>query len=460
VIKSGQGGAVKFWRDWSVRTRLAWVAGAVMAVACVGVSVLVLLGVHDLATSEHRQEIMLADLRVARLIKLDALPPVLPPQDVAVIQVVDEKGKVVSATSEMAGRPRLSTYAPEDEIGEFHTVTCSVPAFPGTCMNVVVTRFYRAQGDWLIYGADPVVPWYVEPTLVALLGIGSALLTAATGHGTYRIVSRALAPVDGVCRELAEITASDLSRRVPLSPHRDEVRALAETVNQTLDRLQQAMERQGRFASDAGHDLRSPITAMRAQVEDALMHPDDTDWTKTAEALMLSLDRLQAIVTDLLVIARLDSDERVSRDYINLGELVRTEVGRRFRRKRIVLDLQPCAVNGDRLQLVRLLTNLLDNAERHATSTVTISVHHVHGHAVMEVIDDGEGIAPENREIIFQRFTRLASGREKDKQGTGLGLAIAREIAEQHGGTLTVEDSPKGARFVLTIPLLSVREHE
>ncbi|MEV7966240.1 HAMP domain-containing sensor histidine kinase [Sphaerisporangium sp. NPDC088356] len=421
-------------------------------------SVLVFLGVHDLAMSERQQEIVLVNLHVGRLIRLGTLPPVLPPQKVAAVQVVDETGRIVSATAQMMGKPLMADFAPEDEFGEAHGVTCSVPGHEGTCMNVVVTRYYRDAGDWLIYGADPVVPWYVNPVLVAILGIGSLLVVAATALGTYRIVGRALAPVDSVCRELTEITASDLSRRVPLSAHRGEIRNLAEIVNETLDRLQQAVERQRRFASDAGHDLRSPITAMRAQVEDALMHPEDTDWVKTSESVLVSLDRLQAIVTDLLVMARLDSGEKVAHDYVNVAELVRTEVGRRFRGKRIVLDLQPgVVVSGDRLQLLRLLTNLLDNAERHATSTVTISVRRDGHEAVLEVIDDGEGVKPEQREIVFQRFTRLTAGREKDKQGTGLGLAIARDIAEQHGGRLTIEDSPKGARFVLRMPLLAPR---
>ncbi|MFC4586862.1 sensor histidine kinase [Sphaerisporangium corydalis] len=420
-------------------------------------SALVFSGVQDLAMSERRSQIALVNMHVSRLARLDMLPPILPAQDVAVVQVADETGRVVSSTREMAGRPLIASFAPAQEQGEAHERVCSIPAFPGTCMSVVVTRFYRATGDWLIYGADPVVPWYVNLGLVALLLGGSLLLVAITALGTSRVVGRALAPVDNVCTELAEITASDLSRRVPLPLHRDEIRTLAETVNQTLDRLQQAVERQRRFASDAGHDLRSPITAMRAQMEDALRHPEDTDWIKTSESVVLSLDRLQAIVADLLVIARLDSGQKLSRDYINLAELVRSEAGRRFRGKRIVLGLRHgVVVGGDRLQLVRLLTNLLDNAERHALSTVTILVSQEDRLAALEVLDDGEGIPPEQREVVFQRFTRLPSGREKDSQGTGLGLAIARDIAEQHEGTLTVEDSPKGARFVLRIPLLTV----
>ncbi|WP_308249871.1 sensor histidine kinase [Sphaerisporangium fuscum] len=451
---------MRLGRDCSVRARLTLVAGAVTAVACACVSLLVLAGTRNVALNQRLHEVLLVDLNVTRLIRLGALPRLLPPQKDVIVQVLDEHGRVVSATQEAAGRAPVVKFAPAVGQIEIHKILCNVPVpgYQDTCMLVTAARVYRPEGDWFIEAAAPVIPWYVDLRLVGMLLGGSVLLVAATAFGTYRIVRRSLAPVDTVRRELAEITASDLSRRVTPSPHHDEIGNLAETVNQTLDRLQEAVERQRRFASDAGHDLRSPITAMRTQVEEALMHPEDTDWIKMSEAQLLSLDRLQAIVTDLLVIARLDAGAKVSREYINLAELVRTEVGRRFRGKRIVLDLQPgVVVCGDRLQLVRLLTNLLDNAERHATSTITITARRGNDHAELEVIDDGEGVAPEHREIVFQRFTRLQEARERDKAGTGLGLAIARDVAEQHGGTLRIEDSPKGARFVLRMPLLAVR---
>ncbi|WP_248961324.1 sensor histidine kinase [Sphaerisporangium perillae] len=449
---------MRLWHDRSVRTRLTWVASVVTALACLGVSVLVFLGLYRLAISHQTQDITLADLRIARSVHQGQLTPIIKPEDdVKYAQVVDDTGRVIAATAAMIGKPRLAGFAPPAEMAEAHKVICSPPGFPDTCLNVVVLRHYRPQGDWLVYGAAPVVPWYVDAKLLALVTGTSLFLMVVTAIGTYRIVRKTLAPVDDVCEELAEITASDLSRRVPLLPHHDEIGHLAETVNQTLDRLQQAVERQRRFASDAGHDLRSPITAMRTLVEEALLHPDETDWVKMAEAVVASLDRLQAIVTDLLVIARLDSGEKVSRSYINLPELVRGEVGRRPRGKRVVLDLQSgVVVSGDRLQLVRLLTNLLDNAERHAISTVTILLGRDDGQAMLQVIDDGEGVPPEQRELVFQRFTRLPSARKKDLQGTGLGLAIARDIAEHHGGTLTIEDSPVGARFVLRLPILTL----
>ncbi|MCW2942087.1 MAG: Signal transduction histidine kinaselike protein, partial [Actinomycetia bacterium] len=110
-------------------------------------------------------------------------------------------------------------------------------------------------------------------------------------------------------------------------------------------------------------------------------------------------------------------------------------------------------IDCDRMRITRLLVNLLDNAERHATSQITVTVRADGPTAILEVIDDGAGIAVEQREVVFDRFTRLDASRCRDAGGTGLGLAIAREIAEAHEGTLTIEDSERGARFVLRLPV-------
>jgi signal transduction histidine kinase len=109
-------------------------------------------------------------------------------------------------------------------------------------------------------------------------------------------------------------------------------------------------------------------------------------------------------------------------------------------------------VTGDRLKLARLLTNLLDNAERHAESTIIVTLRR-NEQAVLEVLDDGAGIAPDQREVVFRRFTRLDASRSRDAGGTGLGLPIAREIAQAHRGSLKIEDSDTGARFVLRLPI-------
>src|SRR5690606_24182545 len=332
---------------------------------------------------------------------------------------------------------------------------CDLPFFPGQCNWVVAYRFMAPTGgDWLVYTTEKAVPWYVTPRmLLYLTGIFLAPVALAA-FGTWRVVSRTLEPVDRIRASFSEITASGGGMRVPVPAHDEEIRNLAETVNQALERLDSAAERQRRFVSDASHDLRSPITAMRAQVEEALLYPDQTDWPAVARNLLGILDRLQAIVADLLTLARLDANAPALRGPVDLTEVAAAEAAV-HRTKRVVTTLQPgVVVTGSRLEICRLITNLLDNAERHAESMIIVGVRK-NGEAKLEVLDDGEGIPPEHRETVFQRFVRLDASRSRDAGGTGLGLPIAREIAEAHGGSLTIEDSDRGARFVLRLPLRS-----
>ena len=169
--------------------------------------------------------------------------------------------------------------------------------------------------------------------------------------------------------------------------------------------------------------------------------------------MLASVDRLQSIVTDLLLLARLDADCGQANNTVDLAALITAELDRRPRDIRVIRDLRSgITVLGDPLRLTRLFTNLVDNAERHAASRITVTLRAEADMAVVEVVDDGSGIAVGQREIVFRRFTRLDAARSRDTGGSGLGLPIARQIAEAHGGTLTIEDSPRGARFVLHIP--------
>ncbi|HUR02665.1 MAG TPA: ATP-binding protein [Nonomuraea sp.] len=445
---------VSLRRDWSVRTRMTLLSGVVMALLCAIFSGTILESAHGHATDDQADRILAADLRAVRYILQDQIPPVLPDLGVAAIQVVDPIGRVVAANQRMAGQPRMASFSLPGENLRADQVVCDVPGFPGMCLIVEALKIHKDGTEYIVYGADTVIPWYVDASFLIRLLIGSVLLVGATAFGTYRIVSKTLDPVDAISAELAEITSTDLGRRVPVPDHHDEIKKLAEAANRTLDRLEAAVEQQRRFATDASHDLRSPITAMRTQVEEALLHPDEADWPAMTQALLASLDRLEAIVVDLLVLARLDAGAKRADDCVNLSELIESELGRRALQVRVVTNLQPGVVlGGDRLQLNRLFTNLMDNAARHATSSVAVSVRREGDEAVLEVNDDGPGILPGLREFVFQRFTRLDAARSKDTGGTGLGLAIAREIAERHGGTLTIEDSARGARFVLKIPI-------
>jgi signal transduction histidine kinase len=426
------------------------------ALVCLAMSTLLLVGIHGRAADYRAEQVTDADLRVAQLIGRDRLPKELAGYSANAIQVLNVQGQPVASTEQLAGKPPMADFRPAATDVRAQREVCPPRELHDLrgCMIVVAIWVSQPDGNWLVYAADHTVPWFVSPVLLGLCLAGSALLVALIAVGTSRTTSRTLVPVSAITAKLSEITATDSGRRVPVPEGHDEIKELADAANATLDRLEGSLKQLQRFTSDASHDLRSPITAIRARIEASLMDSDDADWPETGQRVLESVDRLQAIVTDLLTLARLDAGVRRDVDTIDLPGLVSAELQRSYRTKEVRADLQPrVTVIGDRLRLSRLLTNLLDNAERHARNQIKVIVRAEHDVAVLEVQDDGTGIAPEHREVVFQRFARLAAARHKDVNGTGLGLPIAREIARAHGGSLTIEDSTVGARFVLRIPI-------
>lgn len=281
---------------------------------------------------------------------------------------------------------------------------------------------------------------------VLLPGVPALLLVVA--GMTWFSVGRALAPVAAIRAKVADITARDLHQRVPVPRSGDEIAALATTVNGTLDRLETAVERHKRFVADAAHELRSPIATLRARLE--LARPSEL----TAEALA-DVERLQTLAGDLLLLARLDAGEPLRADDLDLGQVAAEEAVRARRRPevRLELDVEPdVVVQGSRGHLARLVTNLVDNAVRHAAGRVEVRVRSRDGRAVLEVFDDGPGVPPEQREAVFDRFTRLDEARARDAGGAGLGLPIARDIAALHGGTLAAVDGGFAASFPAASP--------
>ncbi|MEU0187917.1 HAMP domain-containing sensor histidine kinase [Streptomyces sp. NPDC006207] len=289
-------------------------------------------------------------------------------------------------------------------------------------------------------------------TAAAAMLAGLPLLLLVVGGATWRVTRRALAPVEGIRREMAAITASeDLSRRVPEPAARDEVARLARTTNETLTALEAAVERQRRFVADASHELRSPIASLRTQLEVGSAHPHLLD----VPGAVKDTERLQQLAGDLLLLARLDAGERPARRRVDLGELVGEEVRRRpADRVPVTVDVEPRRdVAGSRGQLARVVGNLVDNAQRHARAEVTVTVRLRDGLVVLAVGDDGDGVPPAERERIFERFVRLDDARSRDEGGAGLGLAIARDVAHRHDGSLTVGTAPAGgALFELRLP--------
>jgi signal transduction histidine kinase len=273
--------------------------------------------------------------------------------------------------------------------------------------------------------------------------------------GAYFGTRLALRPVERIRARAAEIGERNLHERVPVPPTRDVVARLALTLNETLDRLDKAADRQRGFIADAAHELRSPIASLRATLEVAGEHPDRADWTAVNAAAVEDTRRLQALADDLLLVARLDAGEEAARTRVDLAELVRRHIGRRFSDDgpRLAVEaVESAAVLGDARQLDRLLRNLVDNAVRHAKLVVTVRVEVEDGLVLVHVDDDGAGIPMPARERVFERFIRLDEARSRDAGGVGLGLAIAHEIAVRHDGSLKIADSPQGgARLTLAL---------
>jgi signal transduction histidine kinase len=292
----------------------------------------------------------------------------------------------------------------------------------------------------------------VESVRTSML-VGVPLLLAVVGGVTWLVTRRALGPVEGIRGEMAAITRSeDLSRRVPEPATRDEIGRLARTTNETLAALESSVERQRRFVADASHELRSPIASLRTQLEVGEAHPELLDVPGAVKDTV----RLQDLAADLLLLARLDAGERPLAGRVPLAGLVAEELDRRRPRDRhpvTATAVEEVTVSGSRGQLVRVLGNLLDNAQRHADGAVRVSLRREGGTAVLEVADDGSGVPEADRERIFERFVRLDDARSREDGGAGLGLAIARDVAARHGGTLTVHAAPEGgALFALRLP--------
>jgi signal transduction histidine kinase len=227
-------------------------------------------------------------------------------------------------------------------------------------------------------------------------------------------------------------------------------------MNQMLDRLQLYNDRQRRFVADASHELQSPLASSLADLEVALAHPDGIDWRDTAAGLVADNERMTRLVQNLLFLARADDPSVASpQTLVDLDDVVLAEVARVRSRTAVTLDVSrvaPVEVRGNPDQLARVVRNLLDNAGRYTRSRITVEVKRDSAEAVLVVADDGPGVAPEARDAIFERFTRVDDSRSRETGGAGLGLAIAREIVENHRGDITVEPGGDGARFVVRLP--------
>ena len=290
-----------------------------------------------------------------------------------------------------------------------------------------------------------------------LLVIGVPLLLGVVGATTWLVVGRTLAPVAAIAGEVDAITAAELHRRVPEPDSRDEIAALARTMNRMLARLQTAQTGQRRFVSDASHELRTPTASIRQHAEVALAHPDRVSVAGLADPVLAEVLRLQRLIDDLLLLARADeAGLALRRVPVDMDDLVLAEAGRLRADSALRIDTRQVTagrVVGDPSGLLRVLRNLADNAARHAASVVAFSIRSDGGMVTVAVDDDGPGIPAVDRTRVLDRFVRLGDARARDEGGSGLGLAIVAELVAAHGGTVTIATaSLGGARVAVTLP--------
>ncbi|WP_409491936.1 ATP-binding protein [Amycolatopsis sp. cmx-11-12] len=310
---------------------------------------------------------------------------------------------------------------------------------------------YRVYGAAIVDESGQAALDAVRVTLLA----GVPVIALLIGVIAWLAVRRSLRPVEAIRSEVAEIGAHDLSRRVPAPDSGDEIAKLAETMNTMLARLDTAVTRQSRFTSDASHELRTPLASLRTQLEVLLAHPDRLDWRDACENALLDITRLQDLVADLVLLGKLDNSGPERLTPVRLSEVVESCLSGR---QGVRADVQgEPVVLGNRGRLERLLRNLVDNAQRHASTGVVVSLSTVDETCVLTVTDDGPGIPAEDRERVFDRFVRLDDGRARDEGGAGLGLAIVADIAHAHGGTAAVADHEGGARLVVRLPSADTR---
>jgi signal transduction histidine kinase len=409
---------------FSIRARTTLVATAVVAVALFAAIVTVTHLVRaNLTASAEAQATRALDTVAERLTA--GQPPDLVSDGTTTVQIM---GPGFPRWSESPHPPGRSTSA----------MFCLVPTRFGT---------YTVMAQTSLAATDSALT-----TLTWSWGGISLLILVAVAVTTRLAVGSALRPIEGIRAEFADITTHDLNRRVPLPDSRDEINHLAVTMNATLDRLEHAVDQHRQFVADASHELRSPIAALRTELELALDHPTLADWTASARDALADTRRLEHLTEDLLFLARMDAGEPTANTDVDLVAAL-AGLSRRRPTVRTHLPAGPVHTHGSSPHLHRLLTNLLDNAQRHSRNHVDVHLHAMREAVVIHIDDDGNGIAPAHRERIFDRFTRLDEARTRDNGGTGLGLAIARDIAHRHLGTLQVGDAPTGgARFTLRLP--------
>lgn len=441
----------------SLRVRLVATTVAVLAVALAAGGWMIIRSVEGTQQARLRVEVeRRLDLVAKRLEAGDDLGSALAAAGpIGLVQLRDpQSGEVLFVAGPVTGTIEDATIpldGPLPAPGE--QVAARVAETPGIGVELeTVTRTVRTpDGPVTVQAAAPAdeVARSVAAVQRALL-LGLPVLLTMVTSAAWVLVGRALRPVEEMRRQVEAISGSTLHRRVPEPDTGDEVARLARTMNHMLDRLEDSSTRQREFISDASHELRSPVATIRTELEVAQASDDASGLRGAVERALAEEERLEQLLGDLLLLATVQGGD-TTWDPVPLDDVIRSEASRARRLRVAVIEPLPEAhVPGRRTQLERVAANLLDNATRHARSTVEVRLAVDGDEVVLTVDDDGPGIPEADRERVFNRFTRLDEGRARAEGGAGLGLALARTIVQRHGGTLKAVSSPLGGARLLT----------
>ena len=301
----------------------------------------------------------------------------------------------------------------------------------------------------------------VNTVRVQLLRVFAVI--AVTALVVALFLSRVLSnPITAVSRTMRKMGKGDLSVRVPVRGS-GELRELAENYNTMAAQLESLDKTRNQFVSNASHELKTPLATMKILLESMIYQPDMPSEVREdfMKDMNHEIDRLTGIVTDLLVLTRMDNREDMKRDIVDMSKLTRetvrllmpvAEQNRQTLKEDIQDDLY---LYGDRSKLNQILYNLTDNAIKYTPEegTISVSLHEENDSIVWRVKDNGVGIPEEDQDHIFERFYRVDKARGRETGGTGLGLSIVKQMVRMHDGTVSVHSEPgKGSEFTVTFP--------
>jgi signal transduction histidine kinase len=432
-----------WWNRRSLRTRLMAIGllGLAIVQAVGSVALYVALSVASRHDLDRRAEATAQ--QVAELVTSGRLPDPIPVTGSESVQVVDSNGRVLSAS---ANGDRLTALLTPAELARARSSAVTVPGSRlgmSSSLRVTATPVSRDAGAPTVVVAEPVADLArSRHILVVTLLVTYPLLLLVLGAIAWRVIGAALRPVEALRSAAERVSGAGDDERLPEPASRDEIRALAVTLNSMLDRLAAARDRERSFVANVAHELRSPLASLRVQVDVARRH-GATDEDRAD--LAAEIDRLSALVDDLLVLARLDAGEELPPpDPPGEPSAVLPALASSGAPRVTVGEVAGGPVPMTRLELERVVGNLVDNARRHARSRVDVAFVRTPRAAVLRVADDGPGVAAADRERVFDRFARLDDARDRDTGGTGLGLAIVRELARRRGGVVVLGDSAYG----------------